>query len=77
LKNVLAFHDLINKGTSQTRVTNRLDSLLDGTVINGQYNKSIIEAVNIGFLDHLTQILWVSVDKGNEELEKVLQIKYT
>jgi hypothetical protein len=64
------FHNLINKVTSLTRVTNRSDSLLNVMVINRQFN-NIIEVVNIDYSDQLAQILWVSVDKGNEESEKV------
>jgi predicted fused transcriptional regulator/phosphomethylpyrimidine kinase len=77
LNNLLAFHDVINRVTSLTRVTNRSDSFLDVMVTNRQLNKNIIEVVNMGHSDHLAQILWMSVDKDNEELEKVLQRKYT
>jgi hypothetical protein len=36
-------------------------------------NENYTYIVNIGFTDHLTQILWVHIDEQNEELKKVLQ----
>jgi hypothetical protein len=77
LKNILASCGLINKFTSPTRVASSLESLLDVMVINIEFNKNYLEVVNMGYSDHLVQILWVSIEKGNKEGKKVLQRKYT
>jgi hypothetical protein len=45
-------------------------------VANRLLNMNHIESVNIDYSDHLAQILWVSIGKGNREGKKVLQRKY-
>jgi hypothetical protein len=39
--------------------------------------KNYIEVVNMGFSDHLAQILWEYIDMHNIELKKVLQRKFS
>jgi hypothetical protein len=74
LKNILASCGLINKVTSPTRVTSSSESLLDVMVINRQFNKNYLEVVNMGYSDHLAQILWVSIEKSNKDGKKFYNV---
>jgi hypothetical protein len=60
------YHDLINTVTIPTRVTSSSESFIDVMVTNRQFNKNYIKIVNMGFSDHLAQILWVDTDKRKQ-----------
>jgi hypothetical protein len=70
LENILVSYDLINIITCPTRVTCSSESLLDVMVGNRLLNMIYIEFVNMGYSDHLAQILRVSVGKGNKQVKK-------
>jgi hypothetical protein len=65
LQSLLLSHNLINAVTSSTRITNSSASLIDVMIINKQYNEHISELWNLGYSDHLAQVLKVSVDVPN------------
>jgi hypothetical protein len=73
----LVSYDLINTVTAPTRVTSYSESLIDVMVTNKQFNKNYTEIVNMGFSDHLAQILWVYIDERNKESKKVLRRKFS
>jgi exonuclease III len=62
LENILVSYDLRNTVTVPTRVTSSSKSLIDVMITNKHFNKNYIEIVNMGFSDHLAQILWVYID---------------
>jgi endonuclease/exonuclease/phosphatase family metal-dependent hydrolase len=62
LENILVSYDLKNTVTVPTRVTSLSKSLIDVMITNKHFNKNYTEIVNMGFSDHLAQILWVNID---------------
>jgi hypothetical protein len=47
--------------TVPTRVTSSSESLIDIMITNKHFNKNYTDVVNVGFSDHLAQILWVDI----------------
>ncbi|PNF29254.1 hypothetical protein B7P43_G10478, partial [Cryptotermes secundus] len=78
LENLLISYDLKNTVTVPTRVTSLSKSSIDVMITNKQFNKNYIEIVNMGFSDHLAQILWVNLDtRRMEQKDKVLLRKFS
>jgi hypothetical protein len=65
LQSLLLSHNLINADTSPTRITKSSASLIDVMIINKQYNEHVLEVWNLGYSDHLVQVLKVSVNVPN------------
>jgi predicted fused transcriptional regulator/phosphomethylpyrimidine kinase len=51
--------------------------MIDVMVTNKQFNENFTEVVNVGYSDHLAQVLYVSVNKHNHESTKIIQIKFS
>jgi predicted fused transcriptional regulator/phosphomethylpyrimidine kinase len=49
----------------------------DVMVTNKQFNENFTEVVNVGYSDHLAQVLYVSVNKHNHEPTKIIQRKFS
>jgi hypothetical protein len=77
LENILVLYDLVNTVTVPTRVTGSSESLIDLMISNKHFNKNFTEIVNMGFSDHLAQILWVCIDARSTEYKKVLRRKFS
>jgi hypothetical protein len=77
LENILVSYDLVNTVTVPTRVTGSSESLIDLMITNINFSKNFTEIVNMGFSDHLAQILWVCIDAQSIEYKKVLRRKFS
>jgi hypothetical protein len=63
LQNLLETYNLVNTVTSQTRLTKNSVSLLDVMITDKLYHKSETEVIDLGYSDHLAQILHIMVKK--------------
>jgi exonuclease III len=63
LQKVLVSYNLRNTVTSATRVTKNSASLLDVMIINNNFLSNFTEVLNLGYSDHLGQLLMVSMVK--------------
>jgi predicted fused transcriptional regulator/phosphomethylpyrimidine kinase len=70
-------YNLINTVTSPTIVSRSSVSMIDVMVTNKHFNENFTEVVNVGYSDHLTQVLYVSVNKHNHEPTKIIQRKFS
>jgi predicted fused transcriptional regulator/phosphomethylpyrimidine kinase len=51
--------------------------MIDVMVTINQCNENFTEVVNVGYSDHLAQVLYVSVNKHNHESTKIIQRKFS
>jgi exonuclease III len=59
LQSILLAYNLINTVTSPTRVSRSSVSMIDVMVTSKQFNENFTEVVNVGYTDHLAQVLCV------------------
>jgi hypothetical protein len=77
LQSILLAYNLINTVTSPTRVSRSSVSMIDVMVTNKQFNENFTEVWNVGYSDHLAQVLYVSVNKHNLESTEIIQRKFS
>jgi hypothetical protein len=63
VQNVLVSYNLRNTVTFATRVTNNSASLLDVMILDNNFGPNSTEVLNLGYSNHLGQILKMSVIK--------------
>ena len=62
LQNLFFLYNLINTVKSITRVTNTTSSLINVMIINNLNYGNITKVLDVGYSDHLAQILHVKLD---------------
>jgi len=65
VKNLLESHNLTNIVRSPTRITPTSESLIDVVIINKQNPELEISVVDMGFSDHLAQVIKINTGKEN------------
>ena len=65
VKNLLESHNLTNMVRSPTRITPTSESLIDVVIINTQNPELGISVVDMGFSDHLAQVIKINTGKEN------------
>jgi len=55
-------YNLIHNVKLPTEVTNNTSSLIDGMIINNSYYDNTTEILDLGYSDHLAQILHIKTD---------------
>jgi len=55
-------YNLIHRAKLPTAVTNNISSLIDVMIINSLYYDNITEVLDLGYSDHLAQILHIKTD---------------
>ena len=65
LQNLLESCDMINAVRSLTRITPSTESLIDVIITNNDNPVSSTSVVDLGFSDHLAQIVRISIGKRN------------
>ena len=85
LQNLFFLYKLINTVKSLTRVTNTTSSLIDIMIINNLNYENITEVLDVGYSDHLAQILHIKLDNPRTVLanvrkrqvaEKIIELEY-
>jgi hypothetical protein len=67
LQNLFLMYNLINIAKLPTRVMNNTSSLTDVMIINNLNSENSTEILDLGYLDHLAQILHIKVDEPNQD----------
>ena len=70
VKNLLQSYNLTNIVKLPTRITPTSKSLIDVMIINKQHSKSEISVVEMGFSDHLAQV--IKIKTGNIKRKKYI-----
>ena len=65
LQNLLESYDMINTVRSPTRITPSADSLIDVTVTKKDNPELKASVIDLGFSDHLAQIVRINIGKGS------------
>ena len=73
VKNLLESYNLTNIVRLPTRITPTSKSLIDVVIINKQYSKSEISVVEMGFSDHLAQV--IKINTGNKKIKNTLVVR--
>jgi hypothetical protein len=77
VQNLLEGHDLINTVRSSTRITSSTESLIDVIIINKDTPELRANVVDLGFSDHLAQIIKINIGKGNRRNKIVMRRQFT
>jgi hypothetical protein len=72
VKILVESYNLTNIVRLPTRITPTSNSLID-VIINKQYSKSEISVVEMGFLDHLAQV--IKINTGNKKRKNTLVVR--
>jgi hypothetical protein len=59
LQNLLLMNNLINIIKSPTRISNHSISLIDVIIVNNMNNEMFTVNLDLGYSDHLTQLLYI------------------
>jgi hypothetical protein len=73
VKNLLESYNLTNIVRLPTRITPTSKSLIDVVIINKQYLKTEISVVEMGFSDHLAQV--IRINTGNKKRKNTLVVR--
>jgi endonuclease/exonuclease/phosphatase family metal-dependent hydrolase len=65
LQNLLESNDMINTVRSPTRITRSTESLIDIIITNKDNPELRASVVDLGFSDHLAQIVRINIGIGN------------
>jgi len=77
LQNLLESYDMINIVRSPTRITPLTESLLDVIITNNDNPVSSTSVVDLGFSDHLAQIVRISIGKRNRRTKTIVRRQFT
>jgi len=77
IKNILDSHDLINIASSPTRFTPSPESSIDVIVINKKNPELELSVIDMGFSDHLAQVVKINTSKGNRRNKIVVRRQLT
>jgi hypothetical protein len=77
LINLLVMYNLINTIILPTRITKNTISLLDIIFTNKETNKVLATVLDLGYSDHLAQILHINVDRHKRGLVKTRKRQFT
>jgi hypothetical protein len=77
VQNLLECYDLINTVRSPTKITSSTESLIDVIIINKDTPELRATVVDLGFSDHLAQIIKTNNGKGNRRNETVIRRQFT
>jgi len=77
IKNLLESHNLINIVRSPTRLVPSSESLVYVTVTNKAISELGVSVVDLGFSDHLEQVVKINTGKGNRRNKIVLRRQLT
>jgi exonuclease III len=77
LINLLVMYSLINTVISPTKITKNPISLLDVIVTNKQTNEILATVLDLGYSDHLAQILHIKVDRHKQGLVQTRKRLFT
>jgi hypothetical protein len=77
VQNLLECYDLINMVRSPTRITSSTESLIDVIISNKVTPELRATVVDLGFSDHLAQIMKINIGKGNRRNKIVMRSQFT
>ncbi|PNF17939.1 hypothetical protein B7P43_G18419 [Cryptotermes secundus] len=77
LLNLLETYNLINTVTSPTRVTKNSVSLIDVMITDKVYYKNLTEVLDLGYSNHLAQILHIKVNKPKTGWKKITRRQFS
>jgi len=77
IKNLLESHNLICIVRSPTRIVPSSKSLIDVIVTNKANSELGVSVVDLGFSDHLTQVVKINTGKGNRRNKILLRRQLT
>jgi len=77
IKNLLEYYNLINTVRSPTRITPSSEFLRDVIVTNKDISELEVSAVDLGFSDHLAQVVKIYTGKGIRRDKIVLRRQLT
>jgi hypothetical protein len=77
LKDLLLLYNLVNTITSPTRITKKSFTLIDTIVINKQYFECSSNVLDLGYSDHLAQIININVNRSKRGTVKIRKRQFS
>jgi hypothetical protein len=77
LQNLLESYDMINTVRSPTKITPSTESLTDVIITNKDNPELRTSVVDLGFSDHLAQIVRINIGKGKSRTKIVVRRQVT
>ena len=77
LQNLLQSYDMINTVRSPTRISPSTESLIDSVITNNDNPVLSTSVVDLGFSDHLAQIVRINIGKRKRRTKTIVRRQFT